>query len=136
MNSLIPVFPSAICNVMLNEKYKKLASQTIIIENKTDVADFNFIVEYPKDNFTVFIVKIKFEDSENECKVLYRIDDNNPSIIELIIYNADDNKMYNSVIFCDTRKIVDINNKSFYIKPKITINGGGIKEITIDLFAE
>lgn len=128
--------PLAVCNAIYNDEYKKLASQTIVTEKGSDTAIFEFIIEYPKYEFTVFLVKTKFENDKGDCRIMYMIDSTDSSVINLIGYNTDDDKLCNSTIYCDMRKIITIDDKDFYIKPKITMYRAGIKEITIDLFVK
>lgn len=139
----IDSLPSVKCNVVLNKEYKRLNSQSILLENKNDTAEFEFIVAYPKDkaNYTTFSVKTEFKEDTKGCRVSYRIDNKDKGAIILTGYNvtkdANNNNITNDyTIHCNMRELLKVADKTFYIKPRIDVHVDGTKEITIDLYTK
>lgn len=135
-NELINTLPCAFCNVALNKDYKKLVSQSIILVDKDDEGNFEFIAEYIKDKFIVFTVNVNRKEDDGECRVIYRIKDETSDNIDMDIYNTNKSNGSNYTILCDVKKVTEIENKSFYIRPKIDVWVNGITEITIDLYTK
>lgn len=130
MNNEIINLPTAFCTATLNGKYKKIVSESIIFDNEKDEGEFKFVIEYPKDNFTGFTVKVKFEKDNKEGRVLYTLDEDNDSGINMIIYNSD-----NTTIFCSMTNITNIGDKNFFIRPKIESPNDKVKIVTIGLYS-
>lgn len=68
--------------------------------------------------------------------MIYRIKDETSDNIDMDIYNTNKSNGSNYTILCDVKKVTEIENKSFYIRPKIDVWVNGITEITIDLYTK
>ena len=133
-NEEINSLPSAFCSTTINRNYKKLLSKTIVIDDELkNIIDIEFTVEYPKDNFTIFPIRLIFKENNFKYEIGYDSDDD--GIVNIIIYNSGDIR-YNSMITNNMKKIISIADKNFYIKPRIIKYSNDIKEVTIELYSD
>lgn len=121
------------CEVILDNKYKKVLSEKIALKDEKSV-DFKFSVCGDGEYSPAFNVLVKFEeDDSNQGKIKYQVDDDN---ITLNVYNIRPNPNNEYTIFSNKKEIIEINNKKYYIEPRITVYTNLFKQVYLDLYEE
>jgi len=122
------------CDVIVDNKYKKILSKSAVVRNDRE-SKFIITLQDSYELNTDIVINIKFDYDEKETRIEYKVDDDNN--LNIICYNIINNNNSNSyTIFSSMKKIIEINDYSVYIEPKITVYANGFKEILIDLYSE
>jgi hypothetical protein len=122
------------CKVTLNNKYKKVLSENVLLKNN-EYADFDFSVYDNEECLPAFSISIQFEkDDTNLTRIEYDINDHNNVLIT--VYNIVPNPNNQYTICFNNKEIAEINDKKYFIEPKIIVYSNLFKEVTIDLYEE
>lgn len=121
------------CQAILNNRYKKILSESMLLTDEDNV-DFHFTAYDDGKYIPVFSVSIKFKtDDSNVAKIAYEINDDN---ILLIGYNIIPNPNTQYTICSSKKEAIQLDDKKYYIEPRIIVYSNSLKQVYIDLYEE